>query len=90
MTAGSIVLALPAWLEQDSLAGATWQAWVALGYLIVFGTALHSDAGTFDVWLTRLGYFFLAGLFTIGMMALIWPRSPNLGPNPGSNLETSK
>jgi len=56
------------------------------GYLIVFGTALHSDAGTFDVWLTRLGYFFLAGLFTIGMMALIWPRSPN----PGSNLETSK
>ena len=31
------------------------------GYLIVFGTALHSDAGTFDVWLTRVGYFFLAG-----------------------------
>ncbi|HEU5178142.1 MAG TPA: DMT family transporter [Burkholderiales bacterium] len=40
MTAGSIALALPAWLEQDSLAGATWQAWVALGYLIVFGTVL--------------------------------------------------
>jgi hypothetical protein len=45
------------------------------GYLIVFGTALHSDSGTFDVWLTRLGYFFLAGVFTVGMMALIWPRS---------------
>jgi hypothetical protein len=44
------------------------------GFLIVFGTALHSDAGTFDVWLTRLGYFFLAGLFTVGMMVLIWPR----------------
>jgi len=40
MTAGSLALALPAWLEQDSLAGATWQAWVALGYLIVFGTVL--------------------------------------------------
>jgi hypothetical protein len=44
------------------------------GFLIVFGTALHSDASTFDVWLTRLGYFFLAGLFTVGMMVLIWPR----------------
>ena len=52
------------------------------GYLIVFGTALHSDSGTFDVWLTRVGYFFLAGLFTVGMMALLWPRTPN--------LETSK
>jgi DUF2955 family protein len=48
------------------------------GYLIVFGTSLHSDAGTLSVWLTRVGYFFLAGLFTIGMMALIWPRSPNV------------
>jgi hypothetical protein len=44
------------------------------GYLIVFGTSLHSDSGTFDVWLTRLIYFFLAGLFTVGMMVLIWPR----------------
>ncbi|HEY6123376.1 MAG TPA: DUF2955 domain-containing protein [Steroidobacteraceae bacterium] len=50
------------------------------GYLIVFGTALHSDSGTFDVWLTRVGYFFLAGVFTIGMMALIWP--PTLKPDP--------
>jgi len=48
------------------------------GYLIVFGTALHSDSGTFDVWLTRVGYFFLAGLFTVGMMALLWPRTPEL------------
>jgi len=48
------------------------------GYLIVFGTALHSDSGTFDVWLTRVWYFFLAGLFTIGMMALIWPRTSDL------------
>jgi len=46
------------------------------GYLIVFGTSLHSETGTFEVWLTRVTYFFLAGLFTIGMMALIWPRSP--------------
>jgi drug/metabolite transporter (DMT)-like permease len=40
MTAGSVALVVPALLEQDSLAGATWQAWVALGYLIVFGTVL--------------------------------------------------
>jgi hypothetical protein len=46
------------------------------GYLIVFGSSLHSDAGTFSVWLTRVNYFFLAGLFTIGMMALLWPRAP--------------
>jgi hypothetical protein len=44
------------------------------GYLIVFGSTLHSDSGAFDVWLTRLTYFFLAGLFTVGMMVLIWPR----------------
>jgi hypothetical protein len=56
------------------------------GYLIVFGTSLHSDAGTFSVWLTRVNYFFLAGLFTIGMMALLWPSSPKTGPN----LETGK
>jgi len=40
MTAGAVALALPAALEQGSLAGATWQAWAALGYLIVFGTVL--------------------------------------------------
>ena len=40
MTAGSLALVLPAWLEQDSLVNATWQSWVALGYLIVFGTVL--------------------------------------------------
>jgi hypothetical protein len=44
------------------------------GYLIVFGSTLHSDSAAFDVWLTRLTYFFLAGLFTVGMMVLIWPR----------------
>jgi len=40
MTAGSLMLAVPAWLEQDSLARVTWQSWAALGYLIVFGTVL--------------------------------------------------
>jgi DUF2955 family protein len=44
------------------------------GYLIVFGSTMHSESGAFDVWLTRLTYFFLAGVFTIGMMVLIWPR----------------
>jgi drug/metabolite transporter (DMT)-like permease len=40
MTAGSLMLAVPAWMEQGSLAQATWQSWAALGYLIVFGTVL--------------------------------------------------
>jgi len=40
MTAGAVMLAIPAWLEHDSLADATWQSWAALGYLIVFGTCL--------------------------------------------------
>jgi drug/metabolite transporter (DMT)-like permease len=40
MTAGSVALALPAWLEHDSLARVTWQGWAALGYLIVFGSVL--------------------------------------------------
>jgi drug/metabolite transporter (DMT)-like permease len=40
MAAGSVVLAVPAWLEQGSLVTATWQSWAALGYLIVFGTVL--------------------------------------------------
>ena len=40
MSAGAVMLAVPAWLEQDSLARATWQSWSALGYLIVFGTVL--------------------------------------------------
>jgi drug/metabolite transporter (DMT)-like permease len=40
MTAGSVALALPAWLEQDSLARVTSQGWAALGYLVVFGTVL--------------------------------------------------
>jgi drug/metabolite transporter (DMT)-like permease len=40
MTAGSLMLAIPAWFEHDSLARVTWQSWAALGYLIVFGTVL--------------------------------------------------
>ena len=40
MTAGSVMLAIPAWLEQDSLARVMWQGWAALGYLVVFGTVL--------------------------------------------------
>ena len=40
MAAGSLALAIPAWLEQHSLAGVSWQGWAALGYLIVFGTVL--------------------------------------------------
>ncbi len=40
MAAGSIPLAVPAWLEHEGLARVTWQGWAALGYLIVFGTVI--------------------------------------------------
>ena len=40
MAAGSIPLAVPAWLEPGTLGGVTWQGWVALAYLVVFGTLL--------------------------------------------------
>lgn len=40
MAAGSIPLAVPAWLEHQSLAAVTWQGWAALAYLIVFGTLI--------------------------------------------------
>jgi drug/metabolite transporter (DMT)-like permease len=40
MAAGSLPLAIAASLEDHSLAGVSWQSWVALAYLVVFGTVL--------------------------------------------------
>jgi drug/metabolite transporter (DMT)-like permease len=40
MTVGSLLLAIPASLENASLVNATWQSWAALGYLVAFGTVL--------------------------------------------------
>ncbi len=40
MLAGSLPVAVPAWLEQESLAGVTWQGWAAMAYLVVFGTVI--------------------------------------------------
>ena len=40
MTVGSLLLAIPASLENASLVNTTWQSWAALGYLVVFGTVL--------------------------------------------------
>ena len=40
MAFGSVPIAIPAWLEHAPLAQVTWQGWVALGYLTVFGTVL--------------------------------------------------
>ena len=34
------MLAIPAAIEHAPLVGVTWQAWLALAYLIVFGTVL--------------------------------------------------
>jgi len=40
MAAGAAPTAIPAWYEDASLAGVTWQSWTALGYLVVFGTVI--------------------------------------------------
>ena len=40
MAAGAVPLALPAALEEAPLAQATWQAWTAFAYLVVFGTVI--------------------------------------------------
>ncbi|TAK85984.1 MAG: DMT family transporter [Betaproteobacteria bacterium] len=40
MAAGSVPLAVPAWLEHGSLAEVTWQGWAAFAYLVVFGTVI--------------------------------------------------
>jgi uncharacterized membrane protein YccC len=43
--------------------------------LIVFTSSLLTGQGTFDVWMTRLIQFVIAGVFTIGLMALVWPAT---------------
>jgi drug/metabolite transporter (DMT)-like permease len=40
MAAGALPLAVPAWLEQVSLAAVSRQGWVAFAYLVVFGTVI--------------------------------------------------
>lgn len=40
MAAGSLPLAVPAWMEHRSLAQVTWQSWAAFAYLVVFGTVI--------------------------------------------------
>ena len=40
MAAGALPTALPAWFEHASFAAVGWKGWVALAYLIVFGTVI--------------------------------------------------
>jgi drug/metabolite transporter (DMT)-like permease len=40
MLAGSLPMAIPAWLEQPSLARVSPESWAAMAYLVVFGTVL--------------------------------------------------
>src|SRR5512134_312009 len=40
MAAGSIPLALPAWLDGTPLSQVTWEGWAAFGYLVLFGTVI--------------------------------------------------
>jgi drug/metabolite transporter (DMT)-like permease len=40
MALGSLPIAIPAWVEHESLARVSWQGWAALGYLVIFGTVL--------------------------------------------------
>jgi hypothetical protein len=42
--------------------------------LILFSSSIGSDSATFSIWLTRLTQFLIAGAFSVGMMALLWPR----------------
>jgi len=42
--------------------------------LIVTSSSIGADSGTFSIWLTRLAHFLIAGVFSVGMMALLWPR----------------
>jgi hypothetical protein len=50
---------------------------------IVFSSALASDTGTFDFWITRLTQFVIAGVFAIGMMSLLWPvKDQPIAPAP--------
>lgn len=40
MAAGTLPLAVPAWLEASPLAQVTWQSWAAFAYLVLFGTVI--------------------------------------------------
>lgn len=40
MAAGSLPLAIPAWLEHAPLGAVSWQGWAAFAYLVVFGTVI--------------------------------------------------
>jgi drug/metabolite transporter (DMT)-like permease len=40
MAAGCVPTVVPAWFENASLSGVTWQSWAALAYLVVFGTVM--------------------------------------------------
>jgi drug/metabolite transporter (DMT)-like permease len=40
MAAGALPTAVPAWFEHASLAAVGWKGWLALAYLIVFGTVI--------------------------------------------------
>jgi hypothetical protein len=53
--------------------------------LIVFSSSIGSDSGTFSIWLTRLTHFLIAGAFSVGMMALLWPRDAQLTTTLESN-----
>jgi len=53
--------------------------------LIVFSSSIGSDSGTFSIWLTRLTHFLIAGAFSVGMMALLWPREAPQTPTLESN-----
>ncbi len=54
--------------------------------LIVFSSSIGSESGTFSIWLTRLAHFLIAGAFSAGMMALLWPRDAKQT----MSLETNK
>ena len=54
--------------------------------IIVFSSSIGASSGTFEIWLTRLTHFLMAGSVSIGMMALLWPSESEQT----TILETSK
>jgi len=56
------------------------------GCVIVFGSSMMPDANALSVWWMRVFQMFLAGMFTIGMMVLLWPHEsrPPLTDKPGA------
>jgi len=44
------------------------------GCFVIFSSAIAAGPSASGVWISRIGYFSLAGLFVVGAMYLVWDR----------------